>query len=103
MRPSTSKKLSLLLSFLVFATGAVVLAGWLLHMPILTSWGEGFVMMKVNTAIGFILASISMALLQREQIGLPYILGKIFAGLVALIGLVTLSQYFSGIDLGIDN
>src|SRR4051812_13635580 len=103
MRPSTSKKLSFILGLLVFATGAMVLAGWLFHIPILTTWGDGLVTMKVNTAITFMFAAISLALLQREQVGVPYIIGKICAGIVTTIGLVTLSQFVFGTNWGIDN
>ena len=103
MRPSTSKKLSLLLGFFVFATGATVLAGWIAHIPILTNWGPGLVTMKVNTAIGFVLAALAMAFLQREEVGPLYIIGKILAGVVAAIGLATLAQFFTGTDFGIDD
>ena len=103
MNPSTSKKLSLLLSLLVFATGAVVLAGWLLQIPILMTWGPGLVAMKFNTAIAFMIAAISMALLQREQVNFFYVVGKILAAIVAIIGLATLGQFIFGTNLGIDN
>src|SRR2546430_17429955 len=93
MNPSTSKKLSLLLSLLVFATGAVVLAGWLLHIPILMTWGPGLDAMKFNTAIAFMIAAISMALLQREQGNFFYVVGKILAAIVAIIGLATPGEF----------
>src|SRR2546430_16593955 len=102
MTSSMSKKVSLLLSLLVFATGAVVLAGWLFHIPILTTWGSGLVTMKFNTAVAFMIAAVSMALLEREQISFPYVVGKILAGIVAAIGLVTLSQFILRTNLGIE-
>src|ERR1043166_6907987 len=103
MRASTAKTLSLSLSLLVFVTGAAVLTGWFLHIPILTTWGPGLVTMKINTALGFVLAALSLILLLRESLGLPYVLGKILAAVVATIGLATLAQFLLGQNWGIDD
>ena len=102
MQANTSKNLSLLLSLLVFAASTVVLAGWLLHIPILTTWGPSLVAMKFNTAVGFMIAAVSLLLLLRDQMSFPYVLGKILAGIVTTIGLVTLSEFLLGTDWGID-
>src|SRR5262249_37920190 len=59
--------------------------------------------MKANTAICFLLAGASLWLLRSELLPPPRRrLGQGCAGVVALVGLLTLSQYFFGWDLGID-
>jgi hypothetical protein len=97
------KRISLLLSGLVFLNALVVLAGWLLHLPVLTTFLPGLVAMKANTAIGLLLAAIALALLQTEEHGARRTIGKICAAVVATIGVLTASEFIFGINLGIDD
>lgn len=83
--------------------GVAVLAGWFLDITLLKSVLSGFVAMKVNTAIGFILAGASLLLLAplsvppaRERSG------QLLALIVTLIGALTLGQEVFGWQLGID-
>lgn len=84
-----------------FFAGLVVLVGWVLDLPHLTTIVPGFAAMKPNTAVGFLLAAFSLTLLLRET--KPCIVfGRILAFLVFALGAVTTSEYVFGSDLGID-
>ncbi len=84
--------------------GGAVLVGWAFEIPILKSVFLGLATMKVNTALGFALAGISLRLVtgesphpwQREA-------SRASAGLVALIGLLSLCEYALSWNLRIDN
>lgn len=83
--------------------GIAVLTGWLFDIASLKSVVPGFVAMKVNTAIGFILAGGSLFLLAPEALSRQrFSIGILFALLVTLIGLLTLGQEIFGWNLGID-
>jgi hypothetical protein len=88
-----------------FATvaGAVVLAGWLFDIPSLKSVLPGFVSMKTNTAIGFVLGGLSLALLGFTIRSVwVRLLSRLCAGAMALLGLLTLSEYLFDLNFGID-
>jgi PAS domain S-box-containing protein len=72
--------------------------GWLLDIEVLKSVLPGLVTMKFNTALCFILSGIALVLLrtgpQRVVIGLSTI--------VTIIGLLTLTEYIFGWNLGLD-
>jgi PAS domain S-box-containing protein len=94
-------------SLLIVMVGAVVLLGWMLHVPIVTSVLPGSVTMKPNTALCFVLAGLSLWLSRAPggSEGLnPYRLraGRLLAGLVVFIGGLTVSEYLFGVDFGID-
>ena len=83
--------------------GASVLVGWLLDIPLLKSVIPGLVTMKANTALCFIVAGVALRLLENEAAPPP--LRRVAQGCavtVSLIGVVTLSEYLFGWDLGID-
>jgi len=87
----------------VSVTGAVVLGGWLLDIAVLKSLSPGFVSMKANTALAMLLAG---GALQVLSVG-PSSQYMRFAALaaafvVALIGILTLSEYLYGWNLEID-
>ena len=57
----------------------------------------------VPTAVGFILAGLSLALLGcAARSGWVRQLSRVCAGATALLGLLTLCQYLFGLDFGID-
>ncbi|MBD2294980.1 PAS domain-containing protein [Anabaena sphaerica FACHB-251] len=99
------RNLSSKLSITTALIGFVVLLGWILNLPVLKSVLPGLVTMKVNTALGFFLAGMSLWLWhqhhQRKKHPLK-LLSQILAVIVALIGLLTLIQYGFNINLGID-
>ncbi len=89
----------------VFAilVGFLVLAGWILDIPPLKSVFPGLVTMKVNTALSFALAGLSLQFIGKAPKAQS--LRRLAQGcalIVSLIGLVTLGEYFAGRDLGID-
>jgi PAS domain S-box-containing protein len=86
--------------------GCVVLVGWGLNLAVLKSIVPGLPTMKPNTALAFILAGGSLWLLWAEPP--PQTrhwqrrLGQLCAAIVALMGLLTLSQDLFGWNLGLD-
>ncbi len=87
------------------AIGALVLLGWMLDIAVLKSINPGWVTMKANTAVGFVLTGSAVWMKARDAAltkPLWRILEQALAGLAVLLGLLTLFEYLAGIDLGID-
>jgi PAS domain S-box-containing protein len=84
--------------------GCVVLAGWALDVDPLRNFSTGMSRMRANAAIAFVLAGISLWLLAREEEPRGNVLraARTLAFFVALLGLLTLSEYLFGWDAGID-
>ena len=83
-------------ALVVMALGLVVVAGWLLDIEPLKRVLPGFASMKFNCALGLLLAG--GALFFREK---PALRGGLAAA-VGLLGVLTLGQYFLGLNFGID-
>lgn len=100
---SSLRLLSRVTSAASIFVGCLVLAGWVLDITALKSVLPGFVTMKANTAVAFILAGVSLWILSTEHAGLrTRRIASACALIVALIGLLTLGEYLLGWDLGID-
>ncbi|MCX5656197.1 MAG: response regulator [Planctomycetota bacterium] len=98
-----ARKLVAPAALVALATGLLVLLGWLLDIPSLKSVLPGFVAMKANTAVGFVLAGMSLALFGRAARSVPIRrLSQACAGATALLGLLTLGQYLFALNFGID-
>jgi signal transduction histidine kinase len=83
--------------------GVLVLVGWVFDATVLTSVAPGWVSMKANTAIGFVLAGVALSALRFEDGPRSLrLIGLGCASGTALIGLATLAEYALGWDLGID-
>jgi PAS domain S-box-containing protein len=95
--------LALLLSVLVAALGASVLAGWALNVTVLKSIVPGGVTMKPNTALAMLATGIALALLSTRDVskGARLFATVVGCGVMAL-GTLTLAEAFFGWDLGID-
>lgn len=78
------------------AVGCLVLLGWALDIPLLKSVFPGLVTMKANTALGFVLSGVSLGLPRMRRVAVAC------AGLVLLLGALTLGEYLSGGNFGID-
>lgn len=94
----------------VLLIATLVLLGWQFNIPLLRgSYPGGPSTMKANTAFSFLLAGLSLGLLQLEPTLRAARLSRrsklastTFALCIILIGLLTLSQYLFGWNLGID-
>jgi PAS domain-containing protein len=90
------------------AAGILVLVGWLMGIRILTSVIPDYATIKVNTALCFVLAGLSLWLLRRSSVQ-PIAfhpnqgrLGQVCALLVGFVGLLTIGEYCLRRNLGID-
>jgi PAS domain S-box-containing protein len=90
-------------SSLAILVGGSVLLGWALNVVELKSILPGLASMKPNTALGFVLAGVSLRLMRTEPGSRRTIfVGIASAALVVGIGLLTLVEYIAYTDLGID-
>jgi signal transduction histidine kinase len=81
----------------------LVLIGWTLDIGALKNVLPGQPQMVPNTALAFILASLSLWLLREKRpAGRALLYARACAGLVILTSLLTLIEYLSGLDLRID-
>ncbi len=98
----TLRRLSRSAGIFAMALGALVLLGWMRDIQILKSVAPGLVSMKANTAVAFVLSG--YALWALHSIGSARIsrAAMICSISVIAIGLLTLSEYLFGWNLGID-
>jgi len=95
---TTNKKISFCLGCLVSVLGVVGITAWYFHTPFLLQIHSSFVPMQYNTALGFLLGGLATIALLSSRIRLAQILAVI----VLLIGVLTLWQIVTGLDLHID-
>ncbi len=96
-------KLGMAFGIFTLFMGVMVLLGWIFDIQILKSVMPGFVSMKANTAIGFILSGMSLALMAWSSPAASVRwLARAGAIAVALLGFLTLCQYGFGLNFGID-
>lgn len=94
---------SLAASWFVMLVAIAVLAGWKLDIEILKTVLPGQVTMKTNTALGFFMAGWCLWLLRRARVaGCPSRFAIVLAWLVLLIGLLSLGEYLTHWNPGID-
>ena len=90
-------------SAVIILVGCLVLVGWMFDITVLKSVFPSLVTMKANTALAFALAGVSLWLFCGKSIDQrTRSIAQACAVIVSLIGLLTLTQYLSGRDLGID-
>lgn len=90
-------------SAIAVLVGLAALVGWAFDLPALKSVVPGVVSMKANTALAFILAGSSLLFLKAIRPSRwTRTLAQLFPAIVALIGLLTVSEYLFGWNLGID-
>lgn len=94
-------------SIIIALGGVMVLIGWVFNIPLLKSVHPSLVAMKANTALNFLLIGISLWLLQEKKPTqspnrFTRRIAQVCACLVTLIGLLSLSEYLFGWNLGID-
>ncbi|MEP6880647.1 MAG: hypothetical protein ABI866_01575, partial [Dokdonella sp.] len=83
--------------------GAVVLTGWLFDIAVMQSIRPGWIPMKPNPALGVVLSGIALWQLRHQASrGSALRVAQACACIAALIGLLTLTEYVAGANLGID-
>jgi signal transduction histidine kinase/ActR/RegA family two-component response regulator len=91
------------LARLAFCIGGAALLGWILDNEYLKRIHPALVTMKANTAVCLMLVAVSVFwLLDRSPSTLKRALIQLFAAIVGLIGLITLSEHLFGWDTGLD-
>ncbi len=93
-------------SLFSIAVGLLSLAGWTLGIAVLKSVIPGQVIIKPNAAIILVLCGWSLWLLRSRDAQPPQairkLVGQVLALVVALVGLLSLSEHLVGWNLGID-
>ena len=90
-------------SLIATVVGSLALIGWIIDNELLKSIILTLPSMKANTAIALITAGVALGLSQVRRRLIPVLAVRyLAAGITAVIGLLTFSQYLTGIDLGID-
>ncbi len=84
------------------AVGIVVLLGWVLAADPLKSMLLGPLVMKANTAVCFLLMGVGVALLVPPTSTRKRWVGIALIAICGSIAVLTLSQYVTGTDLGLD-
>jgi two-component system sensor histidine kinase/response regulator len=96
-------RLSRTIAAIVMCVAAVVLLGWILDVRILKGFLPGMTSMKVNTALGFMLAGYGVSRVAREHpTRRQAALAAACACAVFAIGALTLLEHAAATDLGID-
>jgi len=100
---SKLQTLSEVLSIFIIIISILFLIGWAFDIGILKTPGPNYSTVKSNTALSFLLIGISIWLLQEKRINHRNILiARALSLIVLLIGSLTLFEYISGVDLGLD-
>src|SRR5687768_864159 len=95
------KSFSKYMGFAVSLIGLLVISSWLLGIEQSNNVFAGLSAMKANTAIAFITAGLSLWLRGSPSTKVQTT-ARLLGGITALIGLLTLSEYLSGRNFGID-
>jgi len=89
--------------------GCLALLGWLFGIPAFSSVFTGLASMNPTTGLCFVLAGVSLWLSQAADDQLWKLrvrrldVSRVLSGAVALVGLLTLAEYFFPFNLGIDS
>ncbi|MBC7851290.1 MAG: CHASE3 domain-containing protein, partial [Chitinophagaceae bacterium] len=100
MSPNVKNRYPLIAGIVVILIGLLVLAAWLADFNFLMRYFPPILTMKVNTAIAFLVAGLSLVLLLIRRS--PILLVQVLSATLCIIGLVNVLQYILGIDMGID-
>jgi signal transduction histidine kinase/PAS domain-containing protein len=105
MAPSIDHKPSRALNgllALVVAGGILVLAGWNWDIRVFKSVVPGYVSMKANTAVGFLVLGVATFLLAHRGGRVRRLVGLTLAGGAIALAFATLAEYLFKVDLRID-
>ena len=84
------------------AVAAVVLLGWLIDADLLKAFWPGAVGMKTNAAVGVVMAGVAVLLKAGERSPRRRLAGDGLGLACVVLGLVTLAEYITGWQPGID-
>ena len=105
---SSSKLMATLAAALAISAGGMVLVGWAFNLTALKSILPGWVSVKPNTALGFMLTGLALLFSSQAHARLPqnltfvYRFGRLCGLLAGLLGLLTLAEYAFGWNPGFD-
>src|ERR1041385_1564187 len=97
------RAVSIGLAVFAFCIGGAALLGWILNNEYLKRIYPSLVTMKANTAVCLMLVAVSCILINDRspsQIKLRII--QLFAAIVGIVGLITLSEHLFGWNTGLD-
>src|SRR5688572_24436665 len=99
----SSRALGLLCAAFASAIGVIVLLGWILGSDSLKALFYGDLLAKTNTGIGLVCLGLALMCLSPDHRP-PWRTwtGYALAALAAAIGLATLTEHLTGLDVGID-
>ncbi|MDI6778378.1 MAG: hypothetical protein QMD77_04255 [Patescibacteria group bacterium] len=100
------KLLSKVFATLVFVVGLLAVCGWQFDIEVFQRISPNLPIIAPNTAISFVFVGLfifSLGWMKREGYNPLKVSILFFSLLVSLLGVVTLLEYFSGMNFGIDN
>ena len=102
-QPARRKTIPIALALLAFCIGGAALLGWILDIEVLKRIHPSLVTMKANTAVCLMLSSIACLLLQNQPVSSTRrLVVQLCAAIVAIIGLITLSEHLFKWNTGLD-
>jgi len=103
MNRKTNRAIFFSATIITMLLGIMVITGWLIHNDFLRELFPGQVRMKFNAALCFILSSFALLLKVFAPGTKTWTsISALLSAIVFLIGLVTLTEYITGINYGID-
>jgi len=97
------RAVSISLSLLAFCIGGAALLGWILDNDLLKRIHPSLVTMKANTAVCLMLAAAAVVFIADPSTSTAKRrVSQVFAAIVSIIGLITLSEHVLGSDSGLD-
>ena len=98
-----SLRLSKTLGLVSLVFPMVTAVGWIFDIPLLTQWHAALPAMQPNTAVGLTAAAVAIVMTpERPTINWRTPIILVLTSVVLLLGLLTLAEYGSGRDLGLD-
>ena len=89
-------------SIIIIGLGILVILGWIFNVPWLMSVIPGYATMKFNTAIGLTVSGAALYTQIRQKGEKRNLIFHSLSIFIALIGSLYLFQYYTGVDIGID-
>ncbi len=102
-RAAFALRLSRAIAIGVTGLAAVVILGWILDVRILTGFLPGMPLMKINTAVGLVLAAYGVFRMARNRPARrDAVTAALCAAAICALGALTILQHATGMDFGID-